>query len=239
MPKGSPAKKDRDIVQLQQSPQEKEAEKIQTVYETGTLFVYGVLQNNDVVRSLLNYLPDKSMALVLSADVYGPYTVKDQDTPALSTVEIPYETPRTDDHIILGQVFRGLSTRDLQILTYLEDDEFCVKLIEVELITLGEKMWTICYVMKGETAPARLVGRKWDYDLDFAARPLAVQEYFKRAAEHTRIELEQTYDVVRDFTEEEIREAVRYIQYKKETNKNYMGQAFVDRTPTTVHYDDF
>ncbi len=84
--------------------EEKEAIIVQNDYKAGTLFVYGVLQNNDVLQHLLNWLPEKEMALVLSKDIHGPYRIKDSPLPALSTVEIPFTTPKTDDKIILGQV---------------------------------------------------------------------------------------------------------------------------------------
>ena len=40
------------------------------------------------------------------------------------------------------------------------------------------------------------------------------------------------------FEDEEVREAMRRIQYKKETNKNYIT-GFIDRTPTTVLEAEF
>ena len=54
----------------------------------------------------------------------------------------------------------------------------------------------------------------------------------------SRIEWELTWEKKEVFEDEEVREAMRRIQYKKETNKNYIT-GFIDRTPTTVLEAEF
>ena len=58
-------------------------------------------------------------------------------------------------------------------------------------------------------------------------------------ASETLLEYTTGLETPFEFQEDEVREAVRKILYKQETNRNYMGSAFVDRTPTIVHHDDF
>ena len=47
-----------------------------------------------------------------------------------------------------------------------------------------------------------------------------------------------TWETEEEFEEEEVREAYRKIQFKRETNKNYLN-GFVDHTPTTVLFDEY
>ncbi|CAD7930860.1 unnamed protein product [Amoebophrya sp. A25] len=201
-------------------------------------FKYGHWQSNDVLRALFDRIPDKEMALLLNDNVYGPYVARDSGDPALTTLNIPFAVPAAEDPVILGQLITGLTAKELILLSATMDDEFVVKSVEVERIYDGEILTTICYIYREEFAPFMLTPVKWNYELHFAALEPVVERVCLYSRE-VRRENELTYTTSHEFEEEDVRAAVRLIQYKKETNKNYMGQAFVDRTPTLIRYDDF
>ncbi|CAD7948036.1 unnamed protein product [Amoebophrya sp. A120] len=215
-----------------------EAFKIRTAYANGTFFVYGAWQNNDVFRALLDRVPDKEMALLLSENVYGPYSIRDTNECALSPVYVPFTSPSPEDQVVLGQMVNGLTARELSLFTSAVDDHFTIKVVEVERISDASSVTTVTYCYREEFVLPMLLPVKWQYETHFACTPELVEKACTYAKE-IRLEFALTYDVHREYDEEDIREAVRLIQFKKETNKNYMGQAFVDRTPTVVKYDDF
>ena len=47
------------------------------------------------------------------------------------------------------------------------------------------------------------------------------------------------WETPQEYDEDEVREAARKIQFKKETNKNYIQAGFKDRTPTVVVIEDY
>lgn len=81
-----------------------EAQTVRTKCEKATFFVYGALQNNAVLEALFQRIPPKEMALCLTPGIYGPYKIKDEDRPALSTVDVPFLKPSAEDRVILGIV---------------------------------------------------------------------------------------------------------------------------------------
>ena len=80
-----------------------------------------------------------------------------------------------------------------------------------------------------------MLNLKWRFD-DFTL-PHVLEPYVKMCQDCRR-EFELTWKEPMVFEEEEVRDSMRKIAYKKEINKNYVT-GFTDRTPTTVNADDF
>ena len=94
--------------------EEKEAIAVRTKYQEGTLFVYGTLMSNEVLMNLLERVPQKEPAIVVSRDVYGPFMVIGEDGtepevfPGISSTDIGFEVESEDDPLILGRGFAAV-----------------------------------------------------------------------------------------------------------------------------------
>ena len=137
--------------------------------------------------------------------------------------------------IIVGQLLIGVESHEFEIFNYFEDDEYILRPIDVQMVSDGNIVQTICYMYREEYIEQKLLNKKWRFD-DFTL-PTVLDPYVKMCGDCRR-EFELTWKEPQVFDEEEVRDAMRKIQYKKETNKNYVT-GFTDRTPTTVNADDF
>lgn len=97
---------------------------------------------------------------------------------------------------------------------------------------------TACYVYHPDYARYNLLPEKWDFSKSFAKLD-GVHNLFVNFCADTWSELRHTWDTKHVFQEDDVRAVYRGIQYKKETNRNYVGAPFIDRTPTVMIYDEF
>ncbi|XP_010447586.1 PREDICTED: protein AIG2 A [Camelina sativa] len=114
------------------------------------LFVYGSLQEPEVVNALLNRVPDRVSA-VLSG--FHRFRLKGRFYPTI----LPDGTGE-----VTGKVLKGITDDELKMLDEFEDVEYDRKAVEVVLTDTSEKLPVETYVWKNKDDPD-LYG-EWDFE---------------------------------------------------------------------------
>jgi gamma-glutamylcyclotransferase (GGCT)/AIG2-like uncharacterized protein YtfP len=114
------------------------------------LFVYGSLQEPEVVYVLLNRVPDHVSA-VLSG--FHRFRLKGRVYPTI----LPDGTGKVN-----GKVLKGITDDELKMLDEFEDVEYDRKTVEVMLTDTSEKLQVETYVWKNKDDPD-LYG-EWDFE---------------------------------------------------------------------------
>nr|XP_043638869.1 AIG2-like protein D [Erigeron canadensis] len=141
----------------------------------GAVFVYGSLLADDVVRLLLNRIPQTSPAFL---NGYHRFSIKGRVYPAISPVE---------NSKVIGRVLIGLSAKELDILDEYEAEEYDKKLVDVYLLDTSEVLQAYTYVW-GNSVDPDLYG-EWDFE-DFKAAKL--KDYVERTKRYVE---EMAYDL--------------------------------------------
>ncbi|KAG2655945.1 AIG2-like protein D [Panicum virgatum] len=115
-----------------------------------SVFVYGTLMAEEVVRVLLGRAPPSSPALLPG---HRRFSLRGRVYPAILPVP---------DHAVSGKVFRGLTDRELHVFDLFEDEEYVKKTVEVSLADTSEKSLAYAYIWGNEGDPD-LYG-EWDYE---------------------------------------------------------------------------
>ncbi|XP_010526283.1 PREDICTED: protein AIG2 A [Tarenaya hassleriana] len=136
--------------QTPQLKQTQKEEKMSSSEAKHNLFVYGGLQEPDVVRLLLNRAPDSVSALLPG---FHRFRLKGRVYPAV----LPSENGK-----IPGKVLKGLTDDELKMLDLFEDVEYDRKTVEVVLTDTSEKMQVETYVWGNKDDPD-LYG-EWDFE---------------------------------------------------------------------------
>ncbi|KAL1210455.1 AIG2-like protein C [Cardamine amara subsp. amara] len=114
------------------------------------LFVYGSLQDPQVVYVLLNRVPDHVSA-VLSA--FQRFRIKGRVYPTI----LPDGSGE-----VTGKVLKGITDAELKILDDFEDVEYDRKAVEVMLTDTSEKLQVETYAWKNKDDPD--LYREWDFE---------------------------------------------------------------------------
>ncbi|GJR45920.1 AIG2-like protein D [Tanacetum coccineum] len=115
-----------------------------------TVFVYGSLLSDDVVRVLLNRIPRTAPAIL---NGYHRFSIKGRVYPAI----IPVENKK-----VTGRVLSGLSAMELDILDTYEAEEYDKRTVDVSLLDTSEVIQAYAYVWGNSTDPD-LYG-DWDFE---------------------------------------------------------------------------
>ncbi|KAF8097540.1 hypothetical protein N665_0286s0049 [Sinapis alba] len=114
------------------------------------LFVYGSLQDPQVVYVLLNRVPD-NISAVLSG--FHRFRIKNRLYPTI----LPDSTGE-----VTGKVLKGVTDDERQLLDEFEDVEYDRKAVEVVLTDTSEKLQVGTYVWRNKNDPD-LYG-EWDFE---------------------------------------------------------------------------
>lgn len=124
--------------------------KITEEYQEGTIFVYGTLMCNDVLKALIDRVPAKEMCLVKNDEhtgelLYHVYSVRDEVFPGMCKLKITddQEFLENEDPVIMGQLLMGVTAREFEIFSYFEDDEYTLEPIDVEMVSDGKLIHSI------------------------------------------------------------------------------------------------
>ncbi|KAI3828555.1 hypothetical protein L1987_02656 [Smallanthus sonchifolius] len=115
-----------------------------------SVFVYGSLLADDVVRALLRRIPQNSPATLHG---YHRFSVKGRVYPAI----LPVENKK-----ITGRVLLGITAPELDILDKFEDFEYERRLVDVSLLDSSEILQAYTYVWANSDDPD-LYG-EWDFE---------------------------------------------------------------------------
>ncbi|KAJ4848446.1 AIG2-like protein D [Turnera subulata] len=118
--------------------------------ELHKVFVYGSLLADDVVRVLLNRVPQSSTAIL---NGYHRFKIKGCVYPAI----LPIESKK-----VTGRVLFGITDPELNVLDIFEDDEYERRTVDVSLLDSDEKLQAQAYVWADKNDPA-LYG-EWDFE---------------------------------------------------------------------------
>ncbi|KAI3728242.1 hypothetical protein L6452_16875 [Arctium lappa] len=114
------------------------------------VFVYGSLLADDVVRVLLNRIPQSSPAIL---NGYHRFSIKGRVYPAI----LPVENKK-----VTGRVLVGISATELDILDKYEDYEYDKRTVDVSLLDTSEVLQAYAYVWANSADPD-LYG-EWDFE---------------------------------------------------------------------------
>ncbi|XP_071722456.1 AIG2-like protein D [Rutidosis leptorrhynchoides] len=114
------------------------------------VFVYGSLLADDVVRILLNRVPQSSLAIL---DNFQRFSIKERVYPAI----LPVENKK-----ITGRVLEGITDHEMFILDEFEDVEYEKSTVDVSLVDSSEKIQAYAYVWCNKN-DQNLYG-EWDFE---------------------------------------------------------------------------
>nr|XP_043629306.1 AIG2-like protein D [Erigeron canadensis] len=115
------------------------------------VFVYGSLLADDVVRVLLNRIPQNSPATLHG---FHRFSVKGRVYPAILPVE---------NKNVTGRVLQGITAPELDILDKFEDFEYEKRLVDVSLLDSSDTLQAYTYVWVDKDDPD-LYG-EWDFEV--------------------------------------------------------------------------
>ncbi|KAK3041536.1 hypothetical protein RJ639_002222 [Escallonia herrerae] len=127
-----------------------------------TVFVYGSLLADEVVRVLLKRIPLSSPAIL---NDYHRYSIKGRVYPAI----IPLEKKN-----VTGKVLLGITDPELDILDTFEDVEYERRSVVVSLVDSSEKVQAYTYVWANSTDP-NLYG-EWNFE---EWKPLYMKDFIQ------------------------------------------------------------
>lgn len=158
------------------------------------VFVYGSLLADDVVRVLLNRVPQTSPAILHG---YHRFSIKGRVYPAI----MPLENKK-----VTGRVLLGLTPPELFILDAFEDVEYERKAVNVQLMDSSEKMLAVTYVWRNMTDP-NLYGdwnfEEWErlHQEEFLKMSLGFKEELEIPESNSRVATyEEFFQKKNDFT---------------------------------------
>ncbi|KAK3439700.1 hypothetical protein EUGRSUZ_C03983 [Eucalyptus grandis] len=117
---------------------------------TVSVFVYGSLLVDDVVRALLNRVPPSSPALLPD---FHRFSIKGRVYPAI--LPLP-------KHTVSGKVLMGITVPELDMLDTFEDVEYTRTTVQVTLLDSSDKLEAEAYVWSDKHDP-NLYG-DWDFE---------------------------------------------------------------------------
>ncbi|KAJ9184182.1 hypothetical protein P3X46_007948 [Hevea brasiliensis] len=115
------------------------------------VFVYGSLLADDVVRVLLNRVPQSSSGIL---DGYHRFSIKGRVYPAILPVQ---------NKQVTGKVLFGITDLELDILDTFEDVEYERTTVDVSLMDGSHKLRAHTYVWGNQNDP-NLFG-EWDFEV--------------------------------------------------------------------------
>ncbi|CAD6248119.1 unnamed protein product [Miscanthus lutarioriparius] len=115
-----------------------------------SVFVYGTLMAEEVVRVLLGRAPPSSPALLPD---HRRFSIRGRVYPAI----LPGR-----GHAVSGKVLKELTDRELHVFDMFEDEEYVKTTVEVSLIDAPEKSLAYAYIWGNERDPD-LYG-EWDFE---------------------------------------------------------------------------
>ncbi|KAJ1260750.1 hypothetical protein BS78_10G256200 [Paspalum vaginatum] len=115
-----------------------------------SVFVYGSLMADEVVRAILKRVP---LAVPAVLQDYHRFNIKGRMYPAI----LPVENKK-----VAGLVITGVTDEELQVLDAFEDVEYTRTRVEVSLTDSSEKMLVDAYVWRNPEDPD-LYG-EWDFE---------------------------------------------------------------------------
>ncbi|KAK8461757.1 hypothetical protein SEVIR_1G089200v4 [Setaria viridis] len=115
-----------------------------------SVFVYGTLMAEEVVRVLLGRAPPSSPAHLPG---HRRFSLRGRVYPAI----LPARA-----HAVNGKVIKGLTDRELHVFDLFEDEEYVKRTVEVSLTDTLERSLAYAYIWGNEGDPD-LYG-EWDYE---------------------------------------------------------------------------
>ncbi|CAM0946989.1 unnamed protein product [Alopecurus aequalis] len=115
-----------------------------------SVFVYGTLMSEEVVRILLGRVPPSSPALLPN---HRRFSIRDRVYPAILPV---------DGNEVSGKVFKGITDGELDVLDIFEDEEYVRETVGVSLTDSSETITALAYIWANVDDPD-LYG-EWDFD---------------------------------------------------------------------------
>ncbi|XP_051195162.1 AIG2-like protein D [Lolium perenne] len=115
-----------------------------------SVFVYGTLMSEEVVRVLLGRVPPSSPALLPN---HQRFSIRGRVYPAILPV---------DGNEVSGMVFKGITDGELDVLDIFEDEEYVRETVGVSLSDSSETMLAFAYIW-GNVDDPDLYG-EWDFD---------------------------------------------------------------------------
>ncbi|XP_062234189.1 AIG2-like protein D [Phragmites australis] len=151
-----------------------------------SVFVYGSLMADEVVRAILKRVPPAAPALLPN---HHRFNIKDRIYPAI----LPVESKK-----VAGKVIMGVTDEELQVLDAFEDVEYTRTRVEISLIGSSETMLADTYVWSDAEDP-NLYG-EWDFEewkklhkKDFLAMTNGFMHGLERPESKTRVETYQSF----------------------------------------------
>ncbi|KAK9099687.1 hypothetical protein Scep_023117 [Stephania cephalantha] len=126
-----------------------------------SVFVYGSLLADEVVRLLLKRVPLSSPATLPN---FHRFSIKGRIYPAIKPVE---------NNKVTGRVLLGVTDPELEVLDIFEDVEYERRLVDVTLIDRYEKLDAYAYVWVDKNDP-NLYG-DWDFEAQVFTRTIEEQ----------------------------------------------------------------
>ncbi|CAL5040363.1 unnamed protein product [Urochloa decumbens] len=127
-----------------------------------SVFVYGSLMADEVVRTILKRVPPAAPAILPN---YHRFNIKGRIYPAILPVE---------SNKVAGLVVMGVTDEELQVLDAFEDVEYTRTRVEISLTDSSEKMLADAYVWTDAEDP-NLYG-EWDFELKDRVLSAGVEE---------------------------------------------------------------
>ncbi|WVZ77943.1 hypothetical protein U9M48_025730 [Paspalum notatum var. saurae] len=115
-----------------------------------SVFIYGTLMAEEVVRVLLDRAPPSSPAVLHD---HRRFSLRGRVYPAILPVR---------GHAVNGKVLRGLTDRELHVLDMFEDEEYVKTNVEVSLADASGKSLAYAYIWGNQSDPD-LYG-DWDFE---------------------------------------------------------------------------
>ncbi|KAK3155990.1 hypothetical protein QOZ80_2AG0101390 [Eleusine coracana subsp. coracana] len=139
-----------------------------------SVFVYGTLMAEEVVRVLLGRTPPSSPATLPD---HQRFSIKGRVYPAILPVQGKH---------VNGKVFKDLTDRELDVFDIFEDEEYVRETVEVSLTDSSEKLLAYAYIWANASDPD-LCG-EWDFQ---EWRKVHLKDYLEMTQEFMD-ELEQS-----------------------------------------------
>ncbi|AQK66897.1 AIG2-like protein D [Zea mays] len=151
-----------------------------------SVFVYGSLMADEVVRTILKRVPPAAPALLPN---YHRFNIKGRIYPAI----LPVESKR-----VAGRVIMGVTDEELQLLDAFEDVEYTRTRVEISLADSSENMLADTYVWS-DAEDLNLYG-EWDFEewkklhmKDFLAMTNGFMHELEQPESKTRVETYQEF----------------------------------------------
>uniref|UniRef100_A0A0D9WTU5 Putative gamma-glutamylcyclotransferase n=1 Tax=Leersia perrieri TaxID=77586 RepID=A0A0D9WTU5_9ORYZ len=152
-----------------------------------SVFVYGSLMTDEVVRTIIKRVPPSSAPALLPN--YHRFNIKGRIYPAI----LPVESKK-----VAGKVIMGITDAELRILDEFEDVEYVRRRVEISLTDTSETMFADTYVWADAEDP-NLYG-EWNFEewkklhmKDFLAMTNGFMEGLEQPESKSRVETYQSF----------------------------------------------